>query len=84
VGVPELLTASYYLLGQVLDQVSALNSRVASLEAQVKSRGCGSGGDKGGGGSSRSQKKKKKRVVDKEEDSELSKSEAGRGEDGGC
>jgi hypothetical protein len=81
-GVSELLTASHHLLGQVLEQVSALNRRVASLEAQVKRGGCG-GGDEGGGGSGGSQKKKRKVVVDeKEEDSELSESEAGRGEDG--
>jgi hypothetical protein len=81
----ELLTASHHLLGQVLEQVSALSRRVASLEAQVKRGGCG-GGDEGGGGSGGSQKKKRKVVVDEEEeeeDSELSESEAGQSEDGG-
>jgi hypothetical protein len=80
-GVPELLTASHHLLGQVLEQVSALNSRVASLEAQVKRGGCGCSG---GGGSDGDQKKGKgKRNVvgaEEEEDSELSESEAEGGE----
>ncbi|KAF1936224.1 hypothetical protein EJ02DRAFT_98155, partial [Clathrospora elynae] len=40
-GVPELLTASHHLLGQVLEQVSALSCRVASLEAQVARGGGG-------------------------------------------
>jgi hypothetical protein len=88
VGVPELLTASHHLLGQVLDQVSALNGRVASLEAQVKRGGCGSGGDEGGGGggSGGGQKKERKgkAVVVVESESELSESDKeGGGEEGG-
>ena len=81
-GVLELLTASHHLLGQVLEQVSALNGRVASLEAQVKR--CGYGGGDGGGGSSGDQKKGKgkRKTVLEESESELSESEAGRGEDG--
>jgi hypothetical protein len=58
-GILELLTACHHLLGQVLEQVSALNSRVASLEAQVKRGGCGCSRAEGGGGSSVSQKKGK-------------------------
>jgi hypothetical protein len=81
-GVPELLTASYHLLGQVVEQVSALNSRVASLEAQVKRGGCGCSGGEGGGGSSRGQKKGKgkKKVVEvgEESESKLSESEVER------
>jgi hypothetical protein len=75
-GVPELLTASHYLLGQVLEQVSALNSRVASLEVQMMRGVCGDGGD-GGGGSGGSQKKERKgkAVVVVESDSDLSESE---------
>ena len=70
-----MLTASHYLLEQVLEQVSALNRQVASLEAQVKRGGGGGGrggrgGGDGGGGSRVSQRKKKKVVV--ESDSELS------------
>jgi hypothetical protein len=82
-GVPELLTASHHLLGQVFEQVSALNSRVASLEAQVKRGGCGCSGAKGGGGSGVSQKKgkgKRKMVeVGEESESELSESEVDQG-----
>ncbi|KAF1943077.1 hypothetical protein EJ02DRAFT_487390 [Clathrospora elynae] len=67
-GVPELLTASHHLLGQVLEQVSALNCRIASLEAQV-ARGVS------GGSSSRSQKKKRGKVVVVELDNKMTKSE---------
>ncbi|KAF1946537.1 hypothetical protein EJ02DRAFT_462550 [Clathrospora elynae] len=66
-GVPELLTASHHLLGQVLKQVSALSCRVASLEAQV-ARG-------GGGGCGGSQKKRRGKVVVVESDSEMTESE---------
>jgi hypothetical protein len=78
-----LLTASYYLLGQVFEQVSALNSRVASLEAHVKRGGCGcSGGDSGGGSGGGQKKGKGKRkvvVVGEESESELSESEVDQG-----
>jgi hypothetical protein len=78
-----LLTASYHLLGQVFEQVSALNSRVASLEAHVKRGGCGCSRGEGGGGSSRGQKKGKGKrkvvVVGEESESELSKSEVDQG-----
>jgi hypothetical protein len=83
-GVLELLTASHHLLGQVLEQVSALNRRVTSLEAQVKRGGCGCGGGKGASSSSRGQKKGKgKMVAVEEEDSELSESDVERAEEGG-
>jgi hypothetical protein len=49
-GVPEVMIASHHLLGQVLEQVSALKRQVASLEAQVN---CGGGGG-GVGGSQKS------------------------------
>jgi hypothetical protein len=76
-GVPELLTASHHLLGQVLEQVSALNSRVASLEAQVKRGGCGCSGGGGGDGSGGDQKKGKgkRKVVEVGEESESELSE---------
>jgi hypothetical protein len=79
-GVPELLVANHHLLGQVLEQVSVLNSRVAALETHA-ARGFGGGGDRAGG-SGRSQRKgtgKEKAGVASE--SELSDSERG-GEDG--
>jgi hypothetical protein len=85
-GVPELLTASHHLLGQVLEQVSALNSRVASLETQVKRGGCGCGGDRGGGSSGSQKKERKGKAVVVEEESDLSESEEeeeGNGEEGG-
>jgi hypothetical protein len=84
-GVTELLTASHHLLGQVLEQVSVLNRRVTSLEAQVKRGGCGCSGDRGGGaGGSQKKERKGKAVVVVESESELSESEEeNRGEEGG-
>jgi hypothetical protein len=83
----ELLTASYYLLGQVLKQVSALSRQVALIEAQIKR---GGGGDNRGSSSSESQKKKKKTEKGKaaaveDSESELSKLEdkEGGGDEGG-
>ncbi|KAF1828077.1 hypothetical protein BDW02DRAFT_292709 [Decorospora gaudefroyi] len=82
-GVSELLTASHHLLGQVLEQVSALNNRVASLETQVERGGLGGGRDRGGGsGEGQKKGKGKGKMVAVEEDSELSESEED-GEKGG-
>lgn len=76
-GVPELLIANHHLLGQVLEQVSVLNSQVAALEMQV-ARAFGGGGGRAGG-SGRSQKKGagKGMAVDREmgSESDLSESE---------
>jgi hypothetical protein len=59
-GVPEVMIASHHLLGQVLEQVSALKRQVASLEAQLNCEG-------GGGGVGGSQK----RVGAKEKEKEM-------------
>lgn len=77
-GAPELLTASHHLLGQILEQVSVLDNRVATLETRV---------ERGGGGCGESQKKKRRKetVVGVESESDLSDSGAevvrGRGGD---
>jgi hypothetical protein len=72
-GVPEVMIASHHLLGQVLEQVSALKRQVASLEAQVN---CGGGGDVGGSQKRvRAKGKGKEVTVEVTLDSDLSVSE---------
>jgi hypothetical protein len=65
-GVPEVMIASHHLLGQVLEQVSALKHQVASLEAQVN---CGGGGGVGG---SQKRVRAKGKVMNVGSDSDLS------------
>lgn len=86
-GVSEVMISTHHLLKQVLVQFTALNSRVASLEAQVarldSSDGGGGRGQAGStrkssriGGQKKKGKGKEKEVVVVDEESELSSSES--------